>query len=107
MLALNQRTERKKVTDGHGRSSVARGAPVKDSHAPELTVHLDTREIYGADSEEQTANMSGHRVQFADLPPSEHKGSPKFTSKKKIYIFFEKVRFIPFPVLNETFEIPN
>lgn len=83
---------------------------MKDSHAPELTVQLDSRKIYGADSEEQTANMSGHRVQFADLPPSEHKGSPKFASKKKyIYlnIYFEKVRFTPFPILNETFEIPN
>lgn len=26
--------------------------------------------------------MSGHRVQFADLPPTEHKGSPKFHSKR-------------------------
>lgn len=27
-------------------------------------------------------NMSGHRVQFADLPPSDHKESPKFHSKE-------------------------
>ncbi|XP_059182701.1 sickle tail protein homolog isoform X5 [Centropristis striata] len=27
--------------------------------------------------------MSGHRVQFADLPPSEHKGSPKFHKQTK------------------------
>uniref|UniRef100_A0A4W6F201 KIAA1217 n=1 Tax=Lates calcarifer TaxID=8187 RepID=A0A4W6F201_LATCA len=27
--------------------------------------------------------MSGHRVQFADLPPSDHKGSPKFHKQNK------------------------
>ncbi|XP_023805753.1 sickle tail protein homolog isoform X6 [Oryzias latipes] len=27
--------------------------------------------------------MSGHRVQFADLPPTEHKGSPKFHKQTK------------------------
>ncbi|XP_067434388.1 sickle tail protein isoform X21 [Thunnus thynnus] len=27
--------------------------------------------------------MSGHRVQFADLPPSDHKGSPKFHKQTK------------------------
>lgn len=28
------------------------------------------------------SDMSGHRVQFADLPPNDHKGSPKFHSKE-------------------------
>lgn len=31
--------------------------------------------------DEGESDMSGHRVQFADLPPSDHKGSPKFHSK--------------------------
>lgn len=55
-----------------------------------LKQHREERWSPGALTWEAVTDMSGHRVQFADLPPSDHKGSPKSHSKKTnihIYIY--------------------